>query len=471
MRQLPAFELSPAVREGLTQCEARVEASRPAIGTTSVEVEPEQVRGLVLMLAGARDQLRNLPLEEIRSLGDGAAPTLAAIAANVEQPSEERIAACELLAKLGSPRATEHLLQLCENAPQPWLRAQAAWRLEEVNQDWVVPRLILRLKQEHDEQTVIWLASTLWSYANGAGLEPLWKIRNSSGNERLRQTASERLDALATSSGLDSPLEHWELWNGTGFDGRLRQSKASARLELAAWQLIDQLAGEQDLQLDNDSFFVLARMGSWSVEILSQALHDEDVSVRINAARCLEAMGPRGNLAGPTLLQGLADPGLASAATAALGQVAYPPAEPILRSLLTSSETPHQLRMSCARALAGIGLSSSIEPLESVMNSSEREELRLLCAVSLVRLGVGDRAASFLFETLSHLDGDRLTAESALGQWLAGAEGQTAQLVAEQWQAMDPDPGDVLSDAEISNRMKARLHLLQSHRAELTALN
>ena len=127
--------------------------------------------------------------------------------------------------------------------------------------------------------------------------------------------------------------------------------------------------------------------------------------------------------------------------------------------------------MSCARALAGIGLSSSIEPLESVMNSSEREELRLLCAVSLVRLGVGDRAASFLFETLSHLDGDRLTAESALGQWLAGAEGQTAQLVAEQWQAMDPDPGDVLSDAEISNRMKARLHLLQSHRAELTALN
>lgn len=469
--ELPAFEHYPALREGLAAAQAALAAAAADEGGEPAFVEPEHVSGLVHMLANSTGRTRELPLEEIGTLGDGAAPLLAVIAANTEHDGAERVAALELLGRLATPRATEHLLQLCEKAPEPWLRAQAAWRLGEVGADWCVPRLILRLKYELDEEAALWLASTLGKYRNDSGLEVLWKLSSSGRDQALRDSAAGVLSELARAAGAASPEEHWALWSGTDPERRLLRSDPSPRLRLAVWRQIEQLSGEHfQLRGVDDARFILSRMGSWASEPLGRALHDEDVYVRVHAAQCLERMGPRANSAAATLVLALADPTLAGAAAAALGQVAFPPAEPVLRRLLADAATDHELRVACAQALGNLGLSASIEALVELVNSAAPFDLRQACAVALVRMGVGDRAASFLLEALSATAADRAGAEAALGAWLAQVEGDVAREAWQEWQALEPAPGTIPSSAEAMARIAARRALLDARRARLKGL-
>jgi len=93
-----AFEHYPAVERAIARLEAEVAAqAAPAPAPAVRELDPERVPGLVRMLAHSRGRARELPLEEVRGLGDAATPTLAALAAGAETAPEERAAACELL--------------------------------------------------------------------------------------------------------------------------------------------------------------------------------------------------------------------------------------------------------------------------------------------------------------------------------------------------------------------------------------
>ena len=467
---LPTFEYRAALVEGLAAAEAAVEALPAPVGP-SEEPDPEHIQGLVHMLANSSGRTRELPLEEIGTLGDPAAPQLAVIAANGEHDPAERLAACELLAKLGTPRAVEHLLQLCEKSPEGWLRAQAAWRLGEVDADWVVPRLVYRLKYELDPEAAIWLASTLGRHGNHSGLDALWNLRSNGEDEGIRGSANQRLVELAEAVGAASPEEHWELWTGTDPGRLLLRSEPSPRLQLAVWREIEQLSGEHfQLRGVDDARFILSRMGSWVTAPLADALHDEDVYVRVHVAQCLERRGPRANLAGPTLVEALADPTLAPTAAAALGRVAYPSAEPVLRRLIVQASTDHELRVACATALGHLGLSASIPALETVVAVEGPQDLRQACAAALVALGVGDRGAAFLLSSLRPGAPDRNGAEAALEQWLESLEGDVAGEVLEEWLALEPAPGSIPTAAQVERRLEQRLGLLERRRGQLNGL-
>ena len=463
--ELPVFEHYPALARGLARAEADVGAEAAAAPETSEAPEEEHVAGLVHMLANSRGRMRELPLEEITTLGDAAVPDLVVIAANSEHDAAERIAACELLAKLATPLASEHLCQLVERSPDSWVRAQAAWRLGTTGADWLVPRLLLRLKYETDPETVVWLASTLGAYRNYDGLAVLWRFRNDAGSsEELRNSAQERLESLARDAGLDSPEQHWELWNVSDPDGRLLNESPSPRLRLEMWKWISQLSGEHfQLRGVDDARFVLSRMGSWVVEPLCEALHDEDVYVQVHAAQCLERMGSRATTAGPTLVEALADPGLAAQAAAALGRIAYPSAEPILRSRLQDRGTAHELRVACAASLGELGLGSSVRPLEALLlDETEPFDLRQVSANALVRLGAGDRAAAFLIEALGDPDADQPGAEEQLERWLREREDEAGRALLESWDALAPPPGIIPTTQQARERRAARRALFES---------
>lgn len=468
--ELPTFDHRAALVEGLAAAEAAVEALPAPVGPTE-EPDPEHIQGLVHMLANSSGRTRELPLEEIGTLGDPAAPQLAVIAANGEHDAAERLAACELLARLGTPRAVEHLLQLCEKSPEGWLRAQAAWRLGEVDADWVVPRLVYRLKYELDPEAAIWLASTLGRHGNHSGLEALWNLRNTGADDNLRTSAGERLAELAAQVGAASPEEHWELWTGTDPERRLWRGSPSPRLQLAVWREIEQLSGEHfQLRGVDDARFILSRLGSWVTEPLAEALHDEDVYVRVHVAQCLERMGPRANRAGPTLVEALADPTVAPAAAAALGAVAYPSAEPVLRRLVAEPSTDHELRVACAASVGRIGLSASVPALEAIVTAEGPHDLRQACATALVTLGVGDRGAAFLLQSLRPGAPDRNGAEAALQRWLESLEGDVAREVLQEWRAPEPAPGSIPTVAEVERRLEIRVELLERRRGQLNGL-
>ncbi len=469
--QEATFEHYDALQRGLERARASIESGPSteagAPTTTAPEqraaLEDEHVGGLVHMLANSHGRMREVPLEEIGMLGDAAVPELVVIASNTEHDAGQRLAACELLAKLGTPLAAEHLMQLCEKSPESWMRAQAAWRLAEVGADWLLPRLILRLKYEKDPETVLWLASTLAAYKNFNGVDVLWRITNDGATEELRSTAAQRLETIAKEAGLDSARQNWELWNVADPERLIYNDAPSARLQLVVWELIGKLSGEHfQLRGVDDARFILSRLGAWAVTPLSEALHDEDVYVRVHSAQCLERMGPRATSAGPALVRALADPTLAGQAAASLGRIAYPAAEPALRALLEDRNTAHELRVACAASLAGIGLSASVKPLVAVMEAEDEPlDLRQVAATSLVALGVGDRAADFLTAAMADPDADQPGAEEQLERWLLGREDQKYADLLQRWQALSAPPGIIPTTTQARERRLERGELLR----------
>ncbi len=467
---LPPFELYPALEQGLAQSAAGIPAED---GPGDAEpLEPELVRGLVLTLAESTGRERTLPLEEIGALGDAATPTLAVIAAGGDAPPAHRMAAVELLAELGTPRAVEHVLQLAERSPEPWMRAQAAWRLGAVAADWTVPRLLKRLKYEVDEEAVVWIASALGRCGNHSGLEALYRLWREGGNETVRASAEARLGELSALAGTRDADELWQLWYVADPGGRLLRREPSARLSQEVWRHVEQLSGEHfQLRGVDDARFVLSSLGAWATAPLSEALHDRDVYVRVHVAQVLERMGPRATLAGPALVDALAEPGLGPDAALALGSVAYPSAEPILRRLASDPGTDHGLRVACATSLGRIGLSASAPALEALLAEGTPADLRLAAARSLCELGLGGSGAALhLREVLADPRADRFGAELALSRWLASLEGSAAAELRAAWEALAPPPGAITTPAEDRERLAARAALLRERWDQLKGL-
>jgi HEAT repeat protein len=453
------FVLGPVVRTRLAEL-ARA-AELPALPAPAEDLG-EDVRGLVVTRATADQRFRDLPLEDIKTLGPAAIPALAALLLDPEVDGAQRAAAAELLAVLDHPVAAEHLLALVEQAPEAWLRRLCVWHLGHTTQDRCVPRVVLRLKYEQDHEAFIWIAVTLARFGNFSGLDALLDLARRGTPEG--ESARAQLAALEAEYGRPGN-ELRALWNSSRAT-ELPQHTPSPALRAAVWTWIAELSGEHfQLRGVDDARYVLARLGPWAVDEVAAALADEDWHARLHCAQVLERMGPRAASAGPALLRTLSEPLLAPAAAEALGRVGYPPAEP---ALIRASEpgNAYELRVGAVIALGRLGLATSADALRARFAEATDPalaDLRLAAATSLVLLDHGDEVADWLVAQLAG-DGDAAGAEVALESWIErGVDAGRTAFVAlrDAWRRFDPPPGTIPDTQRAAQRRKDRAAALQ----------
>ena len=352
----PTFELHPVVDPALAALEAELAADERAVDPTP----EEDVRGLLEMLASSSGSMHDIALEEVAGMGDAAVPTLTAVLGAADTALEQRLTILEVLGAIDTPRAAELLFAELENG-EPLARAHAAWRLGAGTQDWIVPRLILRLKYEKDHDAVIWIARSLARFGNYHGLGALVTVAFQSPDENLRASALARIEGIM--SEVNPPADEEPVfadvyalnaaWLAGDPDGLLPTRPRSQRFAREVWRRLERLR-EFQLRGVDDSRWICANLGTRAAPILAEALHDSDSYTRVHVAQCLERMGRRAAGAVPELLAGLDEPILAPNAAAALGAIGDPRAEP---ALLARLEPEHEfgLRLACARALGGLG--------------------------------------------------------------------------------------------------------------------
>ena len=439
------FELRAVVKERLAALEAQVPAPAPLPELGADDLE--ELEGLVTM--GADPKFAEVAAESVREeLGEGAIGPLVAILLDGTRTPRVRGSAAALLAALDDDRASRQLLEAAEKAGEPWLRRLAVYHLGFTSADWIVPRLLLRLKYEKDPETFIWLAATLGRFHNYSGLDALFDLSARGATEELRASAEGELERLAQEAGL-SPEELNRRWKSAEAL-TLPQPSPSPALRLELWRRVASM-GDETIQLRgvDDARFMLSRLGPWAAAPLSDALADEDLHLRLHVAQILARMGPRARSAGPALLHALAEPLLAPNAADALGRVGFAPARRALE-LRTSAEQPHELRVACVRALGRLGLPASLAVVRAAFAESEAYDLRMAAATALVLLDRGDEVAPWLRDEL--VEGqDAPSAELALETWLArGADrGRTGFSEAlESWRAVQAAPPGVTPTLE-----------------------
>lgn len=460
------FEHRPVVAETIARLESEL-AAEPKPVASAEELDPERIPGLVHLLASERGRERAIALEEVRGIGDPAVAELARIAEDSEQSAEERMAACEMLGTIGTGLAAESLLRILEQGAEPWMRAQAAWRLGQVGRDEVVPRMLLRMKYELDPSVDVWIADSLAAYRNYAGLRTLWELESTSTEESIARTAAERRAAIASAAGFEDSAEQYRLWFEGDPEHRLPQAAPSLPLRLEVWKRIQSLT-EWQLRGVDDARFILCSLGTWAAQPLAEALHDEEVHLRVHVAQCLERMGPRAaEVAGPELVAALDDPSFAMNAAIALGAIRYEPAEPELEKRMAPGHS-YELRVACAQALGLLGMDASRAALERVLASAEPIDLRQAVAVSLVELGAGDGAAGALLGFARDPAADRFGAELALERWLRGREDEASKQLLDAWLELALPQGVIPTSGQDEERLAARIELLEASLAQLT---
>ncbi|MFT7667713.1 MAG: HEAT repeat protein [Planctomycetota bacterium] len=383
--------------------------------------------------------------------------SLALLASNVNSSQQTRIDACAELATLASPLSVNHLLQLCERAPEDWLRSQAAWGLGQTNQAWAMLRLLARLQDEYEQEVRLWIAFALAELRNYTGIELLWKLQSDGRTAVVRETATQLLQEIVANSGAESFDELWLLWRSGEAHTMTPMSEQSPRYKRAIWQEIAKLSFPNS----DSASYVLANLGSSAAGILASALHDNDPQIRVGAARALAGMHGRASAAGPALTLALTEPSLAIQAACALGLVAYPTCEPILRDLLEDEETPAELRLACAKALGQIGLGASANALRHSLADGS-PDLQQASAEALMQIGLGRDAADFLLAALLDKNANQSAAERTLEQWLKSSNKPGVARVHQEW----------LDQKSSSNgeRFKARAQLLQRNWDQLKGL-
>lgn len=455
----PRFDLADVVAPMVASLEAAVPLEPPAPEPTGDT--RELVLGALATIASRDARMREAATEDVRAQGDAAVPLLALAIADKALSADERAAAIDALASIGTRRAAEALTVALEKGGEPWIRARSAWRLADVRHDGVLLRLLLRLRYEVDAETVISLAGTVARRGNYSGLEGLRTLRTSAATEELRARAVEQLDVLAKRAGAADPESLHEEWQSGVLDSRVSTEPPSRELELAVWRAISGLAA-WDLRGVDDCRFQLSRMNTWVVPLLARTLHDRNVYLRVHAAQCIERMGTRGASAGPELVAALSEPRVAASAAAALGAVRWLDAVPALERALATSEDL-DLRTAAARALGSLGEARSAPVLERAFAASEPIDLRQAAAEALVALRKDEAALRFLHECLTSKIADPGAAETVLGAWLKQrAERDDAQLTAvwTRWSALEPAPLTIATSEEAARRQRERASIL-----------
>ena len=462
------FELRDVVDSTL----AALEAELAAQATEPDPVDPEQVRGLIEMLAGSGGGMRTIALDEATALGEGAVEPLAAILADSEARDEERGAAIEVLGRIDTPRSAEVLLERLEQDRTPWVRAHAAWRLGEGTQDWIVPRVILRLKYEKDHDTAIWIGQVLGHFGNYSGLGALVEIAYKSPDAVLRASAQARLEEIQAATGFEDPFALSEAWLAGDPEDRIPDPVRSLRFDVEVWRRLSRLP-EFQLRGVDDSRWICSGLGPHTASILARALHDSDPHMRVHTAQCLERMGPRARVALDDLVAGLADSELCTNAANALEAIGDIRAERPLLALF-NPPTELRLRLAAVRALGGLGTGISpatTEALRAIFDAAETPELHQAAGESLIRTGSASTdVVRALAELLVSELVEPVSTETVLRTWIwerieAGEEAATPAF--EAWDALTP-PDRILTPEEIRAPREGRRDVVLKLLAELS---
>ena len=464
------FELRPVVAQALAEFGPEFDAAiaTPAgpapVPAAVLEAVPEDVLGLLDTLGSPRASMREVALAELRQRGDPVVGSLAGALADASLPDALRSAAVEALSILDTPASVDVLVRTLTQSGTPWIRSQCAWRLGDSGQDRFQPRILLRLRYESDDETAIWLGSALARQGNYAGIDGMLVVLARARTPELAQLALGELARLAGEAGAADGAELRRQWELGELERRRPPPAPSRELLHQAWKNIESLK-EWDLRVVDDRRFMLSRSNVWVVELLAQALHEEDVYVRVHAAQCLERMGPRAAGALGELLQALDEPRLAPAAAAALGALREAGACERLETCLVGRDV--ELACAAARALGQIGAARSGGPLRRAFSSGGTPDLRQAAAESLLALEDPDtvEVLRFLGGRLADPLAESAAAEAALGAWLARRAAVDAARFAPRLQAWRDADG--LPAGAIATREQAAARLAQ--RAALVA--
>ena len=438
------------------------ELQSAAIAPSSVVAPSEEVReelsGMLETLASPRSSMRDAVLEDLRSRRELFVGALASAAADASRSNEWRGAAIEALAFLDMPAAIDALLQALQTSPDAWVRAACAWEMTGLKHDRILPRVLLRLRYEVDEETAIALAGLLASFGNYAGVDGVCVVRDRARTPELVALANEQLAALAAAAGVRDGEELRAQWLSGELESRLPAREVSKALEFETWKCIQTL-GEWDLRVVDDRRFILTHMNIWVVDALAQTLRDKNVYLRVHAAQCLERMGPRAKAAGPQLLEALEESRTASAAAAALGALLYAPAAERLERALSNPRDP-ELANAAARALGALAQPRSIPALRRAFAPELAPDLRQAAAESLLAIDPSADVVDFLIERMTAARAEALAAESALGRRLleqSKAQPQRFESALAQWRAADSsEPGSIPTREQLAARLASR---------------
>ena len=429
----------------------------------------ERFEAVVGPLRGGNADLHALVIEDARGLSPAGIELLARALLDPTEPEVGRIGLAEVLGALAKPRALDALCTGLESAAEPAVRLQCAYRLGQAGDDRVVPRLLLRLKYEKDFETVYWIADALARMGHLQGIEALfvlWSGAASSGapssgaaSEELRGNAGARLAELATAHGQTDAVALRKAWS----EGALPPERAPSRaLELEAWRWIARL-GEWNWRTVDDARFVLEGLEGWVVPMLSEALHEEEVYVRLHATQCLERRARRGAGAARELEAALIEPRIAPTAASALAAIGASEAVPALERAASAS-ADLELSTAAARALGVLGLARSLPVLEALYASAGAIDLRQAAAQALLAIEPAHAALSFVRECLQDERADGGAAENALGAWLAKRAAADPALgdVLARWESLAGAQEHIPTEAEVRERRGARAEIMQA---------
>ena len=464
------FQLTEVVKAELAALDSELEL--PELASGENPDLPEEVNGLVTFLSGASANLRESAILDLQSIGDEAVPILAAALGAGVSTNDRCAAAIELLGALDSVRSSAQLLHGVETGHEGWIRAHCAWRLGQGTADWVVPRLVHRLRYETDGESVIWIAVALAHFRNYSGLVGLRELRNNGVNDAIRASAAKELAALALPfdrdeleklGGADNGVGLSWAWNNPGSTSFEPPAPSSARYRREIWRLIDDLDAFQLRGVD-DARFVLSRLGTTAALCLARALHDSSPHTRVHSAQALHRMGARGHVAGPELVKALEDEELAPTAAEALGRVGHPDASVALEARVDAGQ-PLGLRVASARALGLIGLANSVDALRPLLADSNAFDLRQAAAEAMVYCGVGEQTAELLCELIESKRVDPASSVEALGWWLSQSAKRNqpgAATALKEWNALIVPTGTVAPLEEVEQRNRVRVAIIRA---------
>ncbi|HTF89123.1 MAG TPA: HEAT repeat domain-containing protein [Planctomycetota bacterium] len=457
------FELRDVVAPKLAELgPGEVPAAKPAEPIPAEQ--KEELLSMVGALATPRNTMRDVVLEDFRSRKDATLPFLAQVLNDTQQTPEFRSAAIEVLGALDSPASVETLVATLTTSREPWIRSQCAWRLIGTKQTQFLPRILLRLRYETDEETAVWLADCAAGLGNYAGVDGLRVVRDRARTPELVALAQEHMASLAAAAGVSDGDTLNALWLNGELEAKLPPPAVSKDLERQIWKCIQAL-GEWDLRVVDDRRFILTDMNAWIVDPLMQTLHEKNVYLRIHAAQCLQRLGLRARKAGPELLAALNEPRLAPAAASALGALGWTAAaEPLESALLNSRDLDY--RTAAARALGTLAQERSVKPLRSAFAPAQAADLRQAAAESLLALDPSRDVVEFLAERMTAPRTEAISAENALGRWLASskkAEPARFDPILREWLALDTTAaGEIATREQLEARLAARAKLVTS---------